>query len=307
MSSPPTFTANTKAKAQEVTDGFSDASTGDSDTDDNSLRLFRAEAYPDFIASGCLWSQSSGLTGSMTLGVVYITNSSDIMVRVSVSAVSSKVFTASKDTYVFIDDTGAITYEEETNGATPPAIPANSIQVAVVITNGSTITQILRTGVRSVGRGEIGRCTLVLDGDEMYVNGLIAKNFLEVDFNGLQSGSNNGAGLRFNGDTGSNYARRYSINGGSDANATSQTSLSIGNGSGGNRQIQGSFRVTNQAAFEKQVQGMMNGAQDGAGNAPVRQVMTGKWVNTSAQISRINIFGTSEDFAALSEMIVYGS
>lgn len=102
-----------------------------------------------FVQSGCVWSQTSGFIGTMTGGVLY-TGTSSALYRVSVTGVGSNTFTASKDTYVDIDYNGNITYSAVANNATSPALTANSIRVAKIITNGSTITSIVQNGVDGV-------------------------------------------------------------------------------------------------------------------------------------------------------------
>lgn len=101
----------------------------------------------DFVASGCVWSGDSyGSTrnASMTSGVVYIGGK-----RVTVNAVSARSFTASKDTYIDIDNTGTLTYTEVTNNAASPALAANSIRLGIVVTGASNIAN-----AGSVNQGE---------------------------------------------------------------------------------------------------------------------------------------------------------
>jgi len=90
-----------------------------------------SETSFDFVASGCVWSGDSygaSLNGSMTAGVVYIGG-----VRVAVSAISAHPFTASKDTYVDVDNTGVITYTAVANNAASPALAANSIRIGIIV------------------------------------------------------------------------------------------------------------------------------------------------------------------------------
>lgn len=89
------------------------------------------ETTYSFIASGLVWtgdSYGSTLAGSMTSGVLYYNG-----VRVTVNSVSGHTFTASKDTYIDIDKNANITYVEATNNAASPALTANSIRVAIVV------------------------------------------------------------------------------------------------------------------------------------------------------------------------------
>lgn len=108
--------------------------------------LRMSEGLGDFVASGCVWSSISALNGAMTAGVIYIGGK-----RLKPAAVASKAFTASKDTYVSLDNTGTPAYSEVTNNAAAPAIPANSIWVAVVVTDGSAITAVKQWGSGASG------------------------------------------------------------------------------------------------------------------------------------------------------------
>lgn len=101
----------------------------------------------DFVASGCVWSgdaYASTLNASMTAGVVYIGGK-----RVAVSAVTARAFTASKDTYIDVSNTGTITYTEVANNATSPTLAANSIRIGIIVTGASNIAN-----VGSVNQGQ---------------------------------------------------------------------------------------------------------------------------------------------------------
>ena len=103
-----------------------------------------SESLGDFVASGLVWSQSSGLNGTMTAGVAYVSGK-----RLVVSSIASRAFTASKDTYVSLDSSGTVSYSEVANNAASPALPANSIWVAKVVTSGSSITSVSLAGLDS--------------------------------------------------------------------------------------------------------------------------------------------------------------
>lgn len=93
--------------------------------------------FVDHVNSGCLWTISSGLTGTMSAGNVYING-----LLYTISTVASKVFTASKDTYVDVGTNGTIDYTEVANNANAPAIAADHLRLAVVITDGTAIKRI---------------------------------------------------------------------------------------------------------------------------------------------------------------------
>lgn len=112
------------------------------------------ETSTDFVQTGLVWSgdaYASTRVASMTAGTVYINGR-----RILISAVVSRTFTASKDTYVDIldnaDGTGTLVYTEATNNATAPALAANSIRIAIIITGASNIAN-----VGSINQGEPGK------------------------------------------------------------------------------------------------------------------------------------------------------
>ncbi len=116
-----------------------------------SPRTRMSETQFDHVNSGCVWSgdaYGSTRLASMTSGVVYINGR-----RLTISAVVSRTFTASKDTYVDIldngDGTATIVYTEVTNNAASPSLAANSIRVAIIVTGASNIA-----AVGSVNQGQ---------------------------------------------------------------------------------------------------------------------------------------------------------
>lgn len=127
--------------------------TGDITEAGSTARTFRTEVLQDFVVTGGVWSQLSALNGQMTAVTAYITG-----YRNSIVAVASRAFTASKDTYVDILRTtvGATTtftlvYTEVANGAAAPALAANSLRLAKVVTSGVAITSVLQNGADSLG------------------------------------------------------------------------------------------------------------------------------------------------------------
>jgi len=113
-----------------------------------------------------------------------------------------------------------------------------------------------------------------------------AKKYLMIELQVIADGSISGSDLQFNGDTGSNYARRYRTGGDSEATGTSEATL--GGGTGGDRGYNTWF-IVNVADKEKLAIGEAVWGSNGAGNAPSRRELTGKWANTSNQITSIKI------------------
>lgn len=105
--------------------------------------LINAITFP-FVSSGCVWSATTGLTGTMSGGTIYYGGT-----PITVNSVSSHTFTASNDTYIDIDKNANITYQGVSNNGSAPSLTANSIRVAKVITGASAITSVILTGVDS--------------------------------------------------------------------------------------------------------------------------------------------------------------
>lgn len=108
------------------------------------LTLGKAAISPfayDYVASGCVWSgdaYASTRNGSMTAGVVVVNGN-----PVNAALVTAHVFTASKDTYIDAADNGdgtaLLTYTEATNNAASPALSANNVRIAIIVTGASNI------------------------------------------------------------------------------------------------------------------------------------------------------------------------
>ena len=102
-----------------------------------------------FVSGGCVWtgdSYGSSLAASMTAGAVVVGGASG-----NVAAVTGRAFTASRDTYVDISSTGAITYTEVVNNAASPVLAAGNIRVAIIVTGASSIAN-----AGSVNQGQSG-------------------------------------------------------------------------------------------------------------------------------------------------------
>ncbi len=116
-----------------------------------SPRTRMLETMLDFVQTGIVWSgdaYASTRVASMTAGVVYINGR-----RLTINAVVSRTFTASRDTYIDIldngDGTATIVYTEATNNNASPALAANSIRVGIIVTGASNIA-----AVGSINQGE---------------------------------------------------------------------------------------------------------------------------------------------------------
>lgn len=110
---------------------------GDYATTNNNLPYWRNKDFYDHVIEGCLWTGDNygvNRNASMSAGIVMINGK-----IVTVDAVANRTFTASKDTYVDVDEGGAITYTEVANNAASPTLADSSIRLAIVVTGASTI------------------------------------------------------------------------------------------------------------------------------------------------------------------------
>tara|TARA_Y100000310_G_scaffold106812_1_gene105271 strand:+ start:631 stop:1740 length:1110 start_codon:yes stop_codon:yes gene_type:complete len=157
---------------------------------------------------------------------------------------------------------------------------------------------------------EIARTTLTGNGDTITVNSIPAKDNLMIIINVLStSGSDQVYGLgTFNNDTSSNYASRWSSNGGSDTTEGSASSMRTYFAGSTTHGEFGIMNVRNIANQEKLCEIYGAGIDtDGAGTAPKRREIVCKWANTSNQITRFDyVNGGAADFAIGSEIIVLG-
>lgn len=99
------------------------------------------ESFNDYTVSGMLPATSANLASDISAGVSYVSG-----YRVETAA-TNHTYTASKDTYVYINKGSYFVYSEVANGASAPATPSNTLLLAKVVTSGSAITSVsdLRT------------------------------------------------------------------------------------------------------------------------------------------------------------------
>jgi hypothetical protein len=128
-----------------------------------------------------------------------------------------------------------------------------------------------------------------------------AKKYLWFQFDiVVDTFDNTNATIRFNSDPNGNYARRLSQNGmATDNTATGQTHMTF-TYSGGKR-VFGNYFVINNSSNEKLAIGhtnaigtAANSTSEGAGVAPRRVEVVGKWANTSSQITQIEVLDAAQ-------------
>lgn len=102
---------------------------------ENTSKLLQTEdIFSDYVVTGLLPATSANLISDISAGHAYVTG-----VRVNKTA-TSKTYTASVDTYVDVNSAGTYTFPEVALGATAPAVTADSIRLAKVVTDADNIT-----------------------------------------------------------------------------------------------------------------------------------------------------------------------
>lgn len=130
------------------------------------------------VISGLTIATSGNLTSTILEGLAYVDN-----VRIDFLD-TPNLFTASKDTYVDIDNTGTLVFTEVANGAGEPALTLPNERLAKVVTDGSSIPSVtdLRTPLNNV-IGTAGQTIPVSVNEEVidYWSYIYAEYSIEVD------------------------------------------------------------------------------------------------------------------------------
>ena len=135
---------------------------------------------------------------------------------------------------------------------------------------------------------ELASVSTSSSGSELSSGTFTAKKYLMFDAYMVGSAAQPRSVLRFNGSTASDYSARYSNNGGSDGNDTDTDEIYLSESD----QEYGSFTkgfIVNKSDQEKLVIAHNGNAQNGAGNAPNRFEVVGKWDKTDQTITSIQL------------------
>lgn len=120
---------------------------------------FRNEAFNDFVYTGLLPGTGTIAAAVITAGTAYVEGVRVVKAEVTPGATN---YTASRDIYVDLSSTGVYTYSAVANGATSPAVAANSIRIAKVITSATNVTSVVDLRVLGIS----------LSVEDFYINGL---------------------------------------------------------------------------------------------------------------------------------------
>lgn len=130
----------TSVAATGAVSGATGTFTGNVSDRSTTLTQYRVDSTFDYVVSGGVWTaDSAGVNrnASMTAIVVWINGQ-----RGTISAVTARSFTASKDTYIDVLNTAGVftlVYTEVANNAASPALAANSIRIGIIVTAAGSI------------------------------------------------------------------------------------------------------------------------------------------------------------------------
>lgn len=136
---------------------------------------------------------------------------------------------------------------------------------------------------------ELASVELGSAGDNLSSGTITAKKYLWVQcWYKNNSASDLNVKMRFNNDSGSNYASRYSLNGAGDTLRTSKTFIDTQASGGAYPNFINCFIVNNASNEKLVISHLVGQSTAGASNAPQRTETVGKWTNTSNQITEID-------------------
>ena len=154
--------------------------------------------------------------------------------------------------------------------------------------------------------GKAGSTTLSSTSDTIDVSSLSDNKCNQMLIYGVSSGVAN-TSLRFNNDSGSNYAKRRSHNGLSDSTSTSQTSTNT-DGFTSRENFDVAYMVNVSSEEKLIIRHTVDRETAGAGTAPARIEVVSKWANTSNTVDQITVVNTlAGDLTTDSNLTVLGS
>ena len=152
---------------------------------------------------------------------------------------------------------------------------------------------------------ELADVTLGVAGDSLSSGTITGMNFLRFYLYILVTGAVTSQ-MRFNSDSGNNYAIRYTIDNGLGGSGTAANNIGNFDGAANNpHSVYG--EVVNYSATQKLGYARSVSGSSSAATAPSYVEFYYKWANTSSQITNITMNNSGGgDFAAGSRIVVYG-
>ena len=163
------------------------------------------------------------------------------------------------------------------------------------------------------GWKEVGRTTLGSAGDTITVSSLPNKRYYMFLNDLTATGGTIAANLRLNNDNSGtvgvsgNYARRRSINGGSDNTYTNDVNMTLNGNTDTNPRFDVGYLANLSSKEKLNITHGVYQTTAGAGYAPTRTEIVNKWDNTSDAINRLDVVNAGTgNFDTGSEVVVLG-
>lgn len=194
--------------------------------------------------------------------------------------------------------------QDGTSGLTLPNGSVSNEKVVDDTLDGSKINWSATGADAGIWWEELGRNTLAVAGDSLLVE-FTPKRYLTILIATIPSGVINTI-MRFNNDSGSNYAHKYSVDSGASSAAASGNAVDLESSNG---TWAGFFQIAihNFQTAEKFGKAHISIGAAGAANTPQDFINAFKWANTASQINRIELLNTGAgSFDIGSQIIVLG-
>ena len=137
---------------------------------------------------------------------------------------------------------------------------------------------------------------------------ITAKKYLWVQAYITGTSASANALMRFNSDSGANYSDRGSIDGAADGTNTGSAFINTDQIVGTLPRFLNAFIINNSANEKLVISNMINQGTAGAGTAPQRNEIVGKWDNTASQITNVSLNTiTANTYSTGSIIKVWGS
>ena len=154
---------------------------------------------------------------------------------------------------------------------------------------------------------KLGTNTLTSPADNIS-NTITEKKFLEYMLMKINTGGAVNPTLTFNSDSAANYAYRYASNGAADVPLVNQSKIEMTKSGATPTSLVISYSINISTEEKLVIINDVESSATGAGTAPNRMEVVGKWVNTSAQITTVN-FGNDAagDYDTGANATVFGT
>lgn len=152
---------------------------------------------------------------------------------------------------------------------------------------------------------ELGRTTLSVANSTVSVTGVSTRKNLQVIFRMVSPSTTTAVRLRFNNDSGNNYAIRTATDGAADSTSVSQNNAQLISSTAA---ALGIFNIVVDNAVGTEKLCICQAARVGTGatNAPARDESVFKWANTSDQVTRVDIITSAGTWGVGTELIILG-